>query len=85
MTSIAFFLIWLIPCATAKNMETLLVARFLSGVSGSAFLSNAGGTVVDMFVPQELLVPMTIFTGTAFLGPTLGPLIGGFISSFTNW
>ncbi|WYZ38144.1 hypothetical protein EsH8_III_000058 [Colletotrichum jinshuiense] len=38
-----------------------------------------------MFVPQELLVPMTIFTGTAFLGPTLGPLIGGFISSFTNW
>ncbi|KAK5988546.1 Efflux pump atB [Cladobotryum mycophilum] len=85
IVSTVFFLIWLIPCAAAQNIETLLVARFLNGLSGGAFLGVAGGTVVDMFVPQQLLLPMTIFTGAPFVGPALGPLIGGFINSFTNW
>ena len=40
-----FFTIWLLPCAFGKNIETMLVARFLDGFSGSAFLSVAGGTV----------------------------------------
>ena len=33
--SFAFFLIWLIPCAVAKNFETELVARFIDGFAGS--------------------------------------------------
>ena len=37
--SFAFFLIWLVPCALARNIQTMLVARFLDGVAGSAFLS----------------------------------------------
>ncbi|KIN05445.1 hypothetical protein OIDMADRAFT_39676 [Oidiodendron maius Zn] len=85
ITSTVFFLIWLIPCAVAQNIQTILVARFLNGLSGSAFLSVAGGTVVDLFIPQELLLPMTVFTGAPFVGPALGPLIGGFINSFTVW
>ena len=85
MISTVFFVIWLIPCAAAQNIQTLLVARFLNGVSGSAFLGVAGGTVVDLFIPQQLLLPMTIFTGAPFIGPALGPLIGGFINSYTTW
>ncbi|EXJ78450.1 hypothetical protein A1O1_08850 [Capronia coronata CBS 617.96] len=85
LTSTFFFLIWLIPCAVAQNIQTLLVARFLGGLSGSAFLGVAAGTVVDMFIPQQLLVPMTVFTGAPFVGPALGPIMGGFINSFTDW
>ncbi len=47
--SYTFFLIWLIPCAVARNIQTMLIARFLDGIAGSAFLSVAGGTVGDMF------------------------------------
>ena len=39
----------MIPCAFAQNIQTMLVARFLDGLAGSAFLSVAGGTVGDMF------------------------------------
>ena len=45
--SFGFFLIWLIPCAVAKNVGTELVSRFIDGFAGSAFLSVAGGTVGD--------------------------------------
>lgn len=39
----------MIPCAVAQNIQTMLIARFLDGIAGSAFLSVAGGTVGDMF------------------------------------
>lgn len=58
------FAIWIIPCAVAKNIQTLLIARFIDGFAGSAFLSVAGGTVGDMFARHELQAPMMIFTAS---------------------
>ena len=83
--SFAFFMIWLIPCAVAKNVGTELVSRFIDGCAGSAFLSVAGGTVGDMFVQSELQAPMMIFTASPFIGPPVGPIIAGFINQYTSW
>ena len=69
----------------AQNIQTMLVARFFDGLSGSAFLSVAGGTVGDMFNRQQLQLPMLIYTASPFVGPSLGPLIGGFINQYTTW
>ncbi|TVY78381.1 Efflux pump atB [Lachnellula suecica] len=85
LPSMLFFLIWLIPCAVAQNIETLLVARFFNGLAGSAFLSVAGATVGDLFSPGQMQAPMMLFTIGPFLGPVLGPLIGGFINQFAYW
>ncbi|KAL4800048.1 major facilitator superfamily domain-containing protein [Aspergillus venezuelensis] len=85
LTSFTFFLIWLIPCAVAKNIETMIVCRFLNGLAGSAFLSVAGGTVGDLFARQELGAPMMLYSSAPFIGPELGPLVGGFINEFTTW
>ena len=69
IASFAFFTIFLIPSAVAKNVETMLVARFFDGVAGSAFLSVAGGTVADMFERAELGAPMMIFTVSSSIRP----------------
>lgn len=52
----------------------MIIARFLSGLSGSAFLSVAGGTVGDMFDRHELALPMMLYTASPFVGPEVGPL-----------
>ena len=83
--SFFFFLIWLIPCAVAQNIATELIARFIDGLAGSAFLSVAGGTVGDMFARNELQAPMMIFTASPFVGPPLGPIVAGFINQYTTW
>ncbi|KAF2202938.1 MFS general substrate transporter [Delitschia confertaspora ATCC 74209] len=83
--SYLFFLIWLIPEAVAPNMATMLVGRFFDGLSGSAFLSVAGGTIGDMFTKAELSTPMLVYSASPFLGPEIGPLVGGFINQYTNW
>ncbi|KAH7381318.1 major facilitator superfamily domain-containing protein [Phaeosphaeria sp. MPI-PUGE-AT-0046c] len=102
--SFTFFFIWMFPCAFARNIQTMLVGRFLDGLAGSAFLSVAGGTVGDMFAKhvsqdlslpypfvlvndaiQELSAPMMVYTASPFVGPEIGPLIGGFIVENTTW
>jgi len=79
------YFIWLIPCALAQNIQTMLIVRFLDGLAGSAFLSVAGGTVGDMFPREKLSAPMMVYTASPFVGPQVGPVIGGFINSYTNW
>lgn len=74
ITSFTIFLIWLIPCAVAKNIETMIVCRFFNGIAGSAFLSVAGGTVGDLFARHELSAPMMLYTASPFVGPEVGPL-----------
>lgn len=85
LAAFAMFTIWIIPTAVAKNITTVIISRFFQGLSGSAFLSVSGGTVSDLFTPDKMQHPMTMFTAAPFLGPCVGPLIGGFINSNVSW
>jgi len=85
LASFAFFLIWLIPSAVAQNIQTMIIARFFQGLAGSAFLSVSGGTVSDMFARNQMQAAMAVFTLAPFAGPSMGPLIGGFLNSNVSW
>ncbi|CAN8098192.1 unnamed protein product [Discula destructiva] len=85
LASFAAFTIFIVPCAVARNIQTVIITRFFQGLSGSAFLSVSGGTVSDLFTPEKMHHPMTLFTAAPFLAPSMGPLIGGFINSNVNW
>ena len=65
--SLLLFMITLVPCAVARDIQTELVFRFFNGFLGAAFLTVAGGTVGDMFDKASLQAPMVIFTSAPFL------------------
>ena len=48
----------------AQNIQTLVIARFLDGFAGAAFLSVAGGTVGDIFPKSKLQKPMMVYTAS---------------------
>ncbi|KAL6361733.1 hypothetical protein LRP88_05208 [Fusarium phalaenopsidis] len=85
LVSWTMYVIWIIPQAVAKNIETVLVGRFFDGFAGSAFLAVSGGTVGDLFASNELQAPMLMFSIAPFVGPSIGPLIGGFINYNVDW
>ena len=85
LAAFAVFTVWIVPSAVARNIGTVIVSRFFQGLSGSAFLSVSGGTVGDLFTPNQMHYPMIMFTASPFLGPSFGPMIGGFINSNVNW
>ncbi|KAF2500589.1 MFS general substrate transporter [Lophium mytilinum] len=71
--------------AGANNMATLVILRFLAGTFGSSPLTNAGGVIADMFPAKERGLAMSIFSAAPFMGPTLGPVIGGFLGESEGW
>jgi multidrug resistance protein len=85
VVSWTLYVIFIIPQAVAQNIETVIVSRFLDGFAGSAFLAVSGGTVGDLFTANELQAPMLMFSLAPFVGPSIGPLIGGFINYNTDW
>ena len=80
------FAIFQIPVAVARNVETIMLARFLIGVFGSAPLAVVGGTLVDFWGPVERGFALGLFAGATFIGPVGGPIVGGFITqSYLGW
>jgi hypothetical protein len=66
-------------CAGAQNSWTLIIMRFFAGAFGSSPLTNAGGIIADMFQAADRGLAMSLFAAAPFLGPSLGPVIGGFL------
>jgi multidrug resistance protein len=78
-------IIFIIPCAVAKSLTTLLVCRAIDGIAFSAPMTLVGGTLADLWNTEERGVPMAAFSAAPFLGPAIGPLVGGFLSDAKGW
>ncbi|KAF8061465.1 major facilitator superfamily domain-containing protein [Lyophyllum atratum] len=64
----------------AHNLPTLLSCRLLTGIFGSSPLTNAGGTVSDIWNARERGLASAIYATVPFLGPVIGPIVGGFVA-----
>ncbi|KAJ7173520.1 MFS polyamine transporter [Mycena filopes] len=73
------FTLMFLPIALAKNIQTVIVARFLQGSFGSTWATMVGGTLADIWKPQERGLPMAIFSAAALGGTGLGPVVSGWI------
>ncbi|KAI2829577.1 hypothetical protein CBS147482_7959 [Aspergillus niger] len=82
LVSLPLYVVFLIPCAAAHNIQTMLVARFLDGLAGAAFTSVAGATVGDMYIKSTLHTPMLLYTASPFTGASIGPILGGLINTW---
>ncbi|KAF6226052.1 hypothetical protein HO173_012542 [Letharia columbiana] len=71
--------------AGAQNIQTLIILRFFAGAFGSSPLTNAGGVIADMFPASQRGLAMSVFAAAPFMGPTLGPIVGGFLGETEGW
>ncbi|KIX09386.1 uncharacterized protein Z518_00465 [Rhinocladiella mackenziei CBS 650.93] len=78
--ALIFYTMWTAVCIAAQNIWTLIIFRFFCGVLGSAVFVIPGGQVADLFESEQRGVAISIYAAAPFLGPTLGPLVGGFLA-----
>jgi len=72
-------------CGLSTNMETLIVARFLSGIGGGGLFTTASIIVSDMYSLRSRGLAQgvaSIFNG---LGLGLGGPIGGLVTDWLGW
>ena len=85
-TGYILFVIFQIPVGVARNVETIMLFRFLSGVASSGPPAIVGGYLADFFPPVERGIALAVFAGTTLIGPIIGPIIGGFVTqSYLGW
>lgn len=74
------FALFEMGAALAQNIQTRVILRFFAGFWGSSPLSNAGGSVADMVDARSRTIYFAVFSLSGFLGPALGPVIGGYLA-----
>ncbi|KAK4050475.1 hypothetical protein OIO90_005058 [Microbotryomycetes sp. JL221] len=79
IASAIVFTLFFIPQALAQNIETMIIARFISGIAGSSAVSLVGGSISDCFRASDLGFPMALFTAAAFASTGLGPIMFGYV------
>ncbi|KAI9760729.1 MAG: hypothetical protein M4579_001467 [Chaenotheca gracillima] len=76
--------IWQLPCALAKNFGTIVVGRFLGGLS-SAGGSVTLGMVADMWEADDQQYAVAYVVLSSVGGSILGPIVGAFIQNYLSW
>lgn len=79
------FIGFMLGCALAPTLNTLIVFRFLSGVFGACPITNGGGSIADMIPQQRRGAAMAIFSIGPLLGPIIGPVAGSFLAEAKGW
>lgn len=79
ISTLGVAVIFIIPCALAKNIGTLLICRLIDGIFFSAPMTLIGGSLADIWDADERGKAMAVFSAAPFLGPVMGPIFGGLL------
>ncbi|PMS35483.1 DHA2 family multidrug resistance protein [Trinickia symbiotica] len=79
------FTVTSILCGLAWNIESMIAFRALQGALGAAMIPTVFTTAFVLFPPRQRLIASTTIGALATLAPTIGPVIGGWITSQWSW
>jgi MFS transporter, DHA2 family, multidrug resistance protein len=83
--SILLFTIASAMCGFSHNLWELVGFRFLQGIGGGALLSTSQAILFETFPPKDRGMASGIFSLGIIIGPSIGPVMGGYIVDNLSW
>jgi len=83
--SIIAFTFCSLMCGQATDIWMLVAFRFLQGMGGGALLSVSQAIVFELFPKERQNIASALFGVGVFIGPTIGPALGGYITEYYSW
>ncbi|PDQ18963.1 MFS transporter [Mesorhizobium sanjuanii] len=85
LIAIALFTMASVACGVSGNLTQFVAARAVQGL-GSALMTPVGRILVLRNAPKsELLNATALITWPALFAPVVGPVLGGFITTYLSW
>ncbi|HTW75746.1 MAG TPA: DHA2 family efflux MFS transporter permease subunit [Steroidobacteraceae bacterium] len=72
-------------CGLAQDFAMLVATRVLQGIGGAMMTPVGRLILLRSFPRRELVTAMTYMTLPAIIGPVVGPLLGGFFTTYSSW
>jgi DHA2 family multidrug resistance protein len=85
VAAVGLFTLASIGCALSGNFAVLLIFRIIQGFSGGVLIPAVFSAVFLLFPPRLHAVATTIGGVVAVLAPTIGPIVGGYITETWSW
>jgi MFS transporter, DHA2 family, multidrug resistance protein len=83
--SVILFTVASFLCGYSGSIWMLVFWRFIQGIGGGALLATAQTILVETFPPEEVDKANGIFGAGIVMGPTLGPVLGGYLTDNLSW
>ena len=83
--AIFIFMLGSLACAFSFSLETFVLSRFLQGMGASMMTPVARLLLVRSTPRTQLVSAMAWLTMPALIGPVVGPLLGGFLTTYMSW
>lgn len=85
IASLVVFTVSSLLCGLAPSLPMLLLFRALQGVGGGGLQPMAQAILNDTFPPEKRGLAFALYGITAVLAPTIGPMLGGWITDNYSW
>src|SRR6188768_2382889 len=72
-------------CATATNIDQMIVYRAIQGFIGGGMIPSVFAAAFTIFPPSRRAIVSPMIGLVATLAPTIGPTVGGYISHAFSW
>nr|WP_244598818.1 DHA2 family efflux MFS transporter permease subunit [Rhizobium tubonense] len=72
-------------CATATNIDQMIVYRAIQGFIGGGMIPSVFAAAFTIFPPSKRNIVSPIIGLIATLAPTIGPTVGGYLSHAFSW
>ncbi len=83
--SVAGFTLSSALCGMAQSLPQIVLFRLLQGVCGAALIPMSQAILFDINPPQRHGKAMAVWGLGVVMGPTLGPIIGGWLTDHYSW
>ena len=84
-SAIACFTLGSVFCGLSETLPMLVLSRILQGFGG-AMMTPVGRLILTRTFPKnQLMKAMSYYMLPGMLGPTMGPPLGGFITTYFSW
>ena len=85
VAALVIFTLGSIACGAAQNFPMLVVTRAVQGFGGAMMTPVGRLILLRSFPRRELVKAMTYTTLPAIVGPVIGPLLGGLLTTYASW
>lgn len=85
LVNTALFIFFSICCASAWDLNSMILFRVLQGLSGGVLIPTAMTVVLTTLPPAKQSIGLAAFGITAVFAPSIGPTLGGWLTENFSW